>query len=422
MKFVRLGIYALLVFSVLAHGGVEEWARAVFEVGAGALFLIWALRFYLDKRSSFFATPLLPPLVGLTLLALAQWIFRLSILPYATRVELQLLLADVLVLFLAAQAFRELDEWKGFVWVLMIFAFVVSIFGILQHLTFNGKLYWFREMHYGGIPFGPYVNRNHFAAFAELTAPLALVPLILGKVRRERLFIVGVFAVVQVGALLLSASRGGVISFAAQLVLLALVLVLRREKGKALIAGAAVLGAALAMVFWLGVGQILSRFSNMQPSEVSSSKRVAMARGTWHLFLDHPLLGTGLGTIQVAYPPYETLYDGKVVNHSHNDYLEAIAETGVLGGFCCAWFLAVLLIESKRRLMQRDSAFASALQLAAMVGCCGFLVHSLVDFNLHIPANALLFFLVASLATAEVSANASTRSTPRPSSAASGNY
>ena len=73
----------------------------------------------------------------------------------------------------------------------MIFAFLVAGLGILQHLTFNGKLYWFREMRYGGIPFGPYVNRNHFAGFAELMLPMALVPLLLGRVRRERLFIVG---------------------------------------------------------------------------------------------------------------------------------------------------------------------------------------------------------------------------------------
>src|SRR5262249_51111979 len=162
-------------------------------------------------------------------------------LPYATRIEFQLLLADALLLCLAAQAFRTLEDWRGFVWFLMIFAFMVSIFGILQHLTFNGKLYWFREMHFGGIPFGPYVNRNHFAAFAELTAPLALVPLALGKVRRERLFIVGVFGAVQVGALLLSGSRGGIISFGCQVVFLALVMVVRRVGGKALITGAVVL-------------------------------------------------------------------------------------------------------------------------------------------------------------------------------------
>jgi O-antigen ligase len=400
MKLVRFGIYALLAFSVLAHGGVEEWARAIFETGAGLLFLYWALRFSVRRDASLFISPLLPPLAAIFLLALAQWLFRLTASSYATRVTLQLLLADILVLFLAVQAFRTLDEWKGFLWFVMTFAFGVAIFAILQHLTFNGKLYWLREMHYGGIPFGPYVNRNHFAAFAELTAPLSLVPLVLGKVRRERLFIVAVFAVVLVGALLLSGSRGGIVSFGCQFGALGLVTMLRREKGKALVAAGTVLVLALAMVSWLGARQILQRFSAMQSLEVSGTKRVAMARDTWHIFLEHPLLGTGLGTIQTVYPQYETLYDGRVVNHSHNDYLEALAETGVLGGFCCATFLGGLFLESRRRLLQADSSFALSLHLAGAVACFGFLVHSLVDFNLHIPANALLFFLVAHLATA----------------------
>jgi O-antigen ligase len=167
--------------------------------------------------------------------------------------------------------------------------------------------------------------------------------------------------------------------------------------------GAAVLVVALSVVSWLGVRQILQRFSALQSLEVSENKRVAMASGTWHIFLDHPLWGTGLGTIQAVYPPYEMLYDGKIVNHSHNDYLEALAETGVLGGLCCAFFLATLLLESRRRVLHPASSFTASLQWAAILACSGFLVHSFVDFNLHIPANALLFFLIAALATSEIS-------------------
>jgi O-antigen ligase len=402
MKLLRFGICALLAFSVLAHGGVEDWARAVFEIGAALLFLYWALQLCVRRQPSLFLSPLLFPLAAFLLVVLAQWVFHVSASPFETRVELQLLLADFLTLFLAVQAFRTPDDWKLFVWFLMIFAFAVDVFGILQHLTFNGKLYWFREMRYGGIPFGPYVNRNHFAAFAELTIPIALVPLVLGKVRRERLFIVGVFAVVQVGSLLLAASRGGIVSFGCQLIVLAAWMIWRRSKGKQLIAGGVVLLLALAMVSWLGVRQILERFSAMQSLEVSNNKRVSMWRGSWHIFLDHPLLGTGLGTLQTVYPPYETLFDEKVVNHSHNDYLEALAETGLLGGLFCASFLGVLLVESRRRLLHTPSSFAVALHLAAFIGCFGFLVHSLVDFNLHIPGNALLFFLMALLATGEI--------------------
>ena len=246
------------------------------------------------------------------------------------------------------------------------------------------------------------MNRNHFAGLMELVLPLALVPLVLGRVRRERLAIVALFAVMPIAALFLSASRGGIVSFCVQLALLTYLLLRRRGLGKHLLGVAAVLLAALLMVTWLGVGQILQRFSSFQSLEVTEGKRAAMRRGSWHIFLDHPLAGTGLGTLQIVYPPYETLYDAKIVNHSHNDYLEALAETGVLGGSCCAWFLAALLLKSFSRFRQNDFSFVGALQLSGIVACAGLLVHALVDFNFHIPANLWLFLFMAHLATAEI--------------------
>lgn len=402
MKFLRWGICFLLAFAVAAHGAVEEWSRAVIETGAAILFLIWALRSYFSREERPVFSPLLPPLAAFLLVCLGQWFFRVTASPFSTRIELLLLLASLIFLFLCVQAFQTLQDWRGFVWFGMALGFVVSMFGILQHLTFNGKLYWFRELRYGGIPFGPYVNRNHFAGFAELILPLALVPLVLGRVRRERLAVVGLFAVMPIAALFLCASRGGIVSFCVQFALLTFLLLRRRGWGKHLLSVSAVLLAAVLMISWLGVGQILQRFSSMQSLEVTSGKRAAMRKGSWHIFLDHPLAGTGLGTLQIVYPRYETLYDGKVVNHSHNDYLEALAETGVLGGFCCAWFLVVLLRKSILRFRENDFSFAGALQLSAAVACAGLLVHALVDFNFHIPSNLWLFFLMAHLATAEI--------------------
>lgn len=403
MKFLRFGIYALLVFAVAAHGAVEDWARAVLETGAGLLFLAWAVRAYFQKQEQLVISPLLPPLLALSLVVLGQWAFHGTASAFNTRLELQLLLADVLLLFLAAQVFRKLEDWRGFIWFVLGFGFLVAIFGILQHLTFNGKLYWFREMRYGGIPFGPYVNRNHFAGFAELVIPVGLVPLVLGKVRRERWVLVGFFAVLPIGALFFAASRGGIISFGVELAALTLWIVLKRQAvRKHLFAAAAVLGMAALLVSWLGVGQVLQRFSSLQSLETTEHKRASMREDTWRIFLHHPWTGTGLGTLQTVFPRYETLYDGKIVNHTHNDYLEALAETGLLGGACCAWFLVVLFFDPPRRLWRGSGSFADTLHLAGLFGCVGFLVHSLVDFNLHIPANALLFFLMAHLATSEI--------------------
>jgi O-antigen ligase len=404
MKLLRIGICALVVFGVAAHGAVEDWARAVLETGAGLLLLLWSalLCFGDPEEKQVVITPLLPPLVLLAIVALGQLVFRATTSAYDTRLDLTLLVADLIILFLAAQAFRTVEDWKGFVWFVMGFGFLVAIFGILQQLTFNGKLYWFREMRYGGIPFGPYVNRNHFAGFIELVIPVALVPLALGKVRKERWYVVGIFALVPIGALFLSASRGGIVSFGAELAVLALLMVLRRTAGRHALAGGLVLLLAFLMVSWLGVRQVLDRFSSLQTLEVTVGKRASMRQDTWRIFLDHPWTGTGLGTLQKVFPAYETLYDGRVVNHTHNDYLEELAETGIAGGLCWACFLGVLFFGSLRQLFQRDKSFAAALHLSGLVACSGFLVHSLVDFNLHIPANALLFLLMAHLATGEI--------------------
>ncbi|MGA2810735.1 MAG: O-antigen ligase family protein [Candidatus Acidiferrum sp.] len=402
MKFLRIGICALLVFGVAAHGGVEDWARMVLESGAALLLVAWAFGVYSRREEQIVVPALLLPMGALVLLVFLEWASFHTELAYGTRTELQLLLADAVVLFLTAQAFRTIEDWKQFVWFAMFFSFLVCTFGILQHLTFNGKIYWFREMRFGGIPFGPYANRNHFAAFAELLIPISLLPLLLGKVRRERLFVVGLFTVLQIAALLLSASRGGIVSFGVELLVLVAWLALRRPDGKLLLAGGAILLLVALLVSWIGVRQITQRFSAMQSLEISTGKRASMRRDTWRIFLDHPVFGTGLGTIEAVFPPYDSLYDGKIVNHTHNDYLEALAETGILGGLCCAWFLGVLFSQALPRVRPTQRSFASILQFSALLGCVGFLVHSLVDFNLHIPVNAMLFFVLAFLATAQI--------------------
>ncbi|HEY1421898.1 MAG TPA: O-antigen ligase family protein [Candidatus Acidoferrum sp.] len=406
MRLLRVGILAIIAFAVLSHGAVEPWAQGLLEASAGLLLVLWAVLFLLSKKEQeIVLPPLLFPLAAFALLVLVQLALHLTASPFTTRIELQLLLSMLILFFLAAQSFRTVTDWRSYAWFIMIFAFLVAGLGLLQHLTFNGKLYWFREMHYGGIPFGPYVNRNHFAGFVELVLPMAFVPLLLGRVRRERLLLVGMLAIIPMSALFLSASRGGIISLGAELAFLALVLALRRTGRRNILVGGTVLLLAFLTVSWLGVNEILSRFSSLQSLEVHADKRASMRYGAWHIFLDHPVLGTGLGTLQQVYPPYETVYDGKIVNHAHNDYLEALAETGVLGGICCGWFVLTLFMDGLRFLRSSDNSFAATLRLCGWTGCWGLLIHSLVDFNLHIPSNLLLFLLMALLATAQIANN-----------------
>lgn len=403
MKVLQGGVCAVVAFAVLSHGAVEPWSRAVVECTAGFWLVLWAATYFLSPKERTIVLPtLLFPLAALAALATIQYAFGLTASRFSTRIELWLLLSMLILLFVAAQAFRTASDFRGFAWFVMVFGFLVAGFGILQQLTFNGKLYWFREMRYGGMPFGPYVNRNHFAGFAELILPMSLVPLLSGRVRRERLVIVGILAVIVLTALMLSASRGGLVSLAAELALLAVILLWQKTGSRQLLAGGMVLLLAIVMVSWLGVNEVLSRFSTLQSLEVTQGKRAAMRLGAWRIFLDHPIAGTGLGTLQQVYPPYETLYDGRIVNHAHNDYLEALAETGLLGGICCAWFIGLLLYRASQLLKARAKTLGAMLRLCGLTACWGLLVHSLVDFNLHIPSNLLLFLLMALLGTTEV--------------------
>ena len=110
----------------------------------------------------------------------------MTLVPFLTRIELLKYSALVALFFLCVQSYRTRSQWRNFVWFLLSLGFAVSLFAILQHFTFNGKLYWVRELQYGGIPFGPYVNRNHFAGLMELLIPPGLAIQILGGERRDQ--------------------------------------------------------------------------------------------------------------------------------------------------------------------------------------------------------------------------------------------
>lgn len=398
MKAARIGICALLAFSVFAHGVVEPWSEAVLETGAAAL-LVWCGLLFALGRARLRWHPLFWPLGALWLWAMVQYQAGITAVSFSTKIEILKLSALAVLFFVAVQAFETLGQWRAFAWFLLALGFAVSVFGILQHFTFNGKLYWFREVRYGGIPFGPYVNRNHFAGFVELIIPLGISLFLLRAEERDRLPLLGVLTLMPIGALFLSASRGGIAAFFLELGLLLILAVLRGHAGKQLVAGAVLLLAAGGFVVWLGAGRALERFESYRKLEVTEARRAEMMRDSWRIFLDHPVTGTGLGTLKDVFPHYETLYDGAIVSHAHNDYVEGLAETGIVGGLIGACFLALLLQGAWRRIAQAHNPLDLALRLGAVAACCALLAHSLVDFNLHIPANALIFLTLAALAT-----------------------
>ena len=398
MRAIRIGICISVAFAVLAHGAVEVWSESVLVVLAAVLLSVWCLRALVFHRRELHLPAFLLPVFLLTAYACAQWLFGISIYPHLTRVEFLKLAAYLALLFLAVQTFRHIDEFRPFLWFLLSFGFLVALFGILQHLTFNGKLYWVRELREAGYPFGPFVNRNHFAGLMELIAPLGMALLLYRGARRDQLPLLGLLTVFPVAALFLSASRGGVVSFLFQLLLLGILSWTRPAGKRAVAFGLIVLLFASAFVFWVGVVPTWERFQRIEAGEVIQNRRMVILKDSWRIVSDNLWLGTGLGTFETAYRRYESLYDGKVVNHAHNDYVELMVETGLLGTLCAAAFLFLLYRRALLRWGRDDSPFAMGARLGALVSCSWLLFHGLVDFNLRIPSNALLFLLLAWLA------------------------
>jgi O-antigen ligase len=399
MKAIRIGICTLLAFSVLAHGAVEPWSEATLEIGAATLLFVWGLLLASGVVSVVRWNWLLGPVAGLWFFTVVQYFAGLSTVPFLTKIEILKFSALGILLFLAVQAFETLEHWQGFVWFLLALGFAVSLFGILQYFTFNGKLYWVRELRYGGVPFGPYVDRDHFAGLIELIAPMGLSILVLRAFPRDRTPLLLVLATLPIGALFLAASRGGIVGFFLELGLVMILVFLRRRGRNQLFAGAVVLLLAGALVAWLGVGPVLERFATYRTLEVTETRRIEITRDSWQIFLNHPVVGTGLGTLQEVFPRYATVYDGLVINHTHNDYVEGLAETGLIGGILGVTFLVILFRETWSRLASAKDSMDLAFHIGAFAACCGLLTHSFVDFNLHIPSNALLFLLQAALAT-----------------------
>jgi O-antigen ligase len=400
MSTIRAGLLLLLAFSVLAFGAVEVWSESVVEIGAAVLLVAWISLALSDSELKIEWNPLNWPLLALIGIGLLQLLFHTTVYPYFTRRELLLFSAYTIIFFLAAQLFRTRSELMQIAWFLVCFGFLVSLFGTIQYFTSNGKIYWYRELPLGGDLFGPYVNRNDFAGFVELTVPIGFCLTVFRGLRRDLFSLVTLFTIVPVSALVLSGSRGGIVSFVFEVGVLALLVRSRRSKeGPKMGTVGIVALVALALIAWIGAGKAIERFSNLPSTDISMGRRFSMVKGAGGIVRDHPLLGSGLGTLVVAYPQHETFYDGKVVEHVHDDYVELLAESGLAGGICGLAFLILLYRQALKNFDAQQGHFSRALHAGAIVALSGLLLHSFVDFNLHVPSNALLFLVQAQLAT-----------------------
>jgi O-antigen ligase len=396
-------LLGLLAFAILAFGATVQWALMVFEIGVFLLSAVWAFRIALRVSHPVWNPFYLPIglLAGWTWL---QYAAGLSVYEFPTASEAFKWLAFALMFFVAAQVLFDaaVRRFFGRSWVWLLSA--VCVFGLIQHFTSRGLLYWSLAVPVGRI-FGPFVNANHFTALLELVIPTAV--LLAVKQEEQRLVYVAVVMVL-LASTVVCASRVGIV-----LVGLEVIIVLAVEATRPSSAGAQPLrrrwmaASALATAAILGglVLQrepLLERFREPQPYEV----RWTIVQGTWGLFLSRPWTGYGAGTFSDVYPSAARIHDGLSWSHAHNDPIQFAMEWGVLGPLALAWILLLLL----RRRWTRDQWLRAVLPAASV------LVHSWFDFPLQIPAVAAAWLLTLAMLPPRPESHFSS-GTPAPSQA-----
>lgn len=437
-RFIILALCLAIILSALAFGTVHGWSLALFELGASFVALAWLADAWRTRRLRLSRNPLPLALVGVIIVGLCQLlpfgvatsavapnvepVRAVSLDPFTTRLVI-VQLASLLVYFSAALAFIDSPRRLQLVArVVMIFGFLLAVFGIVQSFVSPDKIYGIRDSPQS-LGFGPFINRHHFAGYMELTLALPLGYVFAGAGDKDKRIIYAFAAAIMALGIVLTNSRGGMLSLAAEVLFVVIVSAgVRREDehGSSAEAGEAggesrsvrlrrvalraALGFALLVALFAGTlffgGEgALTRLVGTVNSDDPTTGRAQFWRATTGMIKDHPLAGVGLGAFGVAYGAYDQT-NGRMyrLEQAHNDYLQIFADAGVAGGALALLFVVVLFRTGFRRMESHDRA-RRAVALGALTGCFGVLVHSLFDFTLHTTSNALLFLTLAALAT-----------------------
>jgi O-antigen ligase len=322
--------------------------------------------------------------------------------------------------FLAATVPSDMNNtrhWiKALSFAFFLIGFAEAVYGLYLYLNDSPHLLWFKRSFHDRSASGTYINRNHFAGLMNLCIPFSAAVLastisFQSKARHwkhkivhavtsgQSIFLYALFfgSVLMVLALIFSISRMGQFSLmAATLFVLLLVATSRinrkvRRSRSLLLVFLVVLSVGFLWAVWKGLGPVEARWGNIA---ASYEDRARIWTSTLKMIKDFPVTGAGLGTYEWAYPPYKPHnYGARTVDHAHNDYLEMLSEVGLLGFIPWLTFFFLFFLFAVRAWSKRHNTFSRILGAGGLSTAFSMLVHSLADFNLQIPANAMLLFL-----------------------------
>ncbi len=410
-------IYFLLcltvVWTALAYGTVHQPLIALFYLVIAVIIVLWAIDAFASRTLRFNKSLIQIPLIAFSLYALIQVIpfgslaeiggvsgipRTISHDPFWTRISAFHFFA--LFVFLAAlTAFTDsAARLKKVVWLITIFGFVYSFYAILQAVLSPDKIYGLYDVT-TKASFGSFVNRHNFAAYIEMAVAIPLGMMFVGAVQKDRrlLFVtaIGLMGV----ALILSGSRGGLAALLAEIVFLVILTTRTKNYNQFVLK----IGLSVALVAIIIVGAILvggesslTRISETAASDNVTSGRTEIWNVSLQIIKNNLPFGAGIGAYSVAYTPYDAFNGLMRVEQAHNDYLQVLADAGIVGLIIGAAFL-FLLFRTGFQNVDTKNNFRRGIAVGALAGCFAVLVHSFFDFVLHTTAISVLFLTLISL-------------------------
>ena len=338
----------------------------------------------------------------------------LSPVPYLTRSDINSVLAGLVVYFLVACILTQARLRIWLVVLLLMLAVGHVLIGAVQFRDGNNfmPISWLQRFNYERRASGFYICPNHLAGLLEVLGVLGLSVVCWSRWPTWGKLLVGYTVAITYVGLVLTGSRGGYLSAGASLLVFAILsLAILRRSGGNMFWKVGAVGAMAAIILGCAVAYSVGKSAFLkdraQNTFDTSNMRISLWKGAIQQWELQPVSGTGSGTY---------LYFGRLFRtdqmqldpiYVHNDYLHLLAEYGLLGAIGMAAFLFVHLwrgMQNFSRLGPKRVALspqplsnALALNVGALSAVSSILVHSIFDFNMHIPANVLLMAFVFAL-------------------------
>jgi len=445
----KLSYYLLilcLIIAPLAFGSVETWALLILEV----LIILSAVSysiFVVKEKKTFYSVPGLIPLIILCEFILIQiiplpqslvkivspssWelykntvgIFKdtpfmtISINKSATISEFIRFSVCTIFYVISVQIFSDRNNIRNGIKTISIFGFILAFSSICQLFLRKDYALWFRYIPDNSMIVGPYVCHNHYAGLMEMIFPLSAILYLYSKPRfiygsfRERIvdsigsaqmmrsLKYAFFALTIAVSIFLSLSRGGIIGFVfGATVLFSFLKHYSNENKSNLIRPIFFVTIVALIITWFGWEDISNRFTDIKYEvEGLSYSRLSIWKDCLPLLKDFFISGSGFGTFRWIFPAYQSFYGDRIIDHAHNDYFEFMSNGGIISVMLIGVFLFSMIATGFRFLAVRKDRYPIMVSAAAFSGLISIFLHSVFDFNMQIPANALYFIFLCSL-------------------------